>query len=87
MSSLRNSKSAHVLRTKRRFSLSLLFLLAVVAPLVFVSGYGDNRVGAASAQSTPPMSFFVSSAKSKTVTWAACKAQIAHTDRERRGSG
>jgi hypothetical protein len=38
----------------------------VMAPLVFVSGHGDNRVGAASAQSTPTMSFFVSSAKSKT---------------------
>ena len=30
-----------------------IFLLAVMAPLVFVSGHGDNRAGAASAQSTP----------------------------------
>jgi hypothetical protein len=43
-----------------------IFLLAVMAPLVLVSGHGDNPVGAANAQSTPTMSFFVSSAKSKT---------------------
>jgi hypothetical protein len=43
-----------------------IFFLAVIAPLVLVSGHGDNWVGAASAQSTPTMSFFVSSAKSKT---------------------
>jgi hypothetical protein len=44
-----------------------IFLLALIAPLVIVSGHGDNRLGAASApQSTPTMSFFVSSAKSKT---------------------
>ena len=42
-----------------------IFLLAVMA-LVLVSSHSDNRVGAANAQSTPTMSFFVSSAKSKT---------------------
>jgi hypothetical protein len=42
-----------------------IFLLAVMA-LVLVSSHSDNRVEAASAQSTPTMSFFVSSAKSKT---------------------
>lgn len=43
-----------------------IFPVAVMALLLLVSGHRDNRVGAASAQSTPSMSFFVSSAKSKT---------------------
>ncbi len=41
-------------------------LLAITAALVLASGHRDNNVNAASAQTSPNMSFFVTSAKHKT---------------------
>jgi hypothetical protein len=43
-----------------------IFLFVAMATLVLVSGHKDDSMGAAAAQSNPAMSFFVSSAKSKT---------------------
>ncbi|HEY7318749.1 MAG TPA: hypothetical protein VIE89_14330 [Candidatus Binatia bacterium] len=43
-----------------------IFLLVVAALIGPLTGPRDSRVGVASAQSTPTLSFFVSSAKSKT---------------------
>jgi hypothetical protein len=43
-----------------------IFLLAAMASLAILSGHTDNSVGAESAQTSPTMSFFVSSAKHKT---------------------
>jgi hypothetical protein len=43
-----------------------IFFLAAMAALILVSGHRDDSMGAASAQTNPAMSFFVSSAKSKT---------------------
>ena len=43
-----------------------IFLLAAMAALVLVSGHREDSMGAAGAQPNPAMSFFVSSAKSKT---------------------
>lgn len=43
-----------------------IFLFAVLAAMVIASGHRDNSLGTASAQSSPTMGFFVSSAKSKT---------------------
>jgi hypothetical protein len=43
-----------------------IFLLAAMAALVVVSGHEDQSIGAESAQTSPAMNFFVSSAKSKT---------------------
>ena len=43
-----------------------VFLLAALAALVVVNGHWDDSIGAASAQTSPATSFFVSSAKSKT---------------------
>jgi len=42
-----------------------IYLLTALAALV-VSGHGDQSIGAESAQTSPAMSFFVSSVKSKT---------------------
>lgn len=43
-----------------------LFLLAAMAMVGIVSGHSDQSIGAESVQISPDMSFFVSSAKSKT---------------------
>jgi hypothetical protein len=43
-----------------------VFLLAAMAALVVASAHVDQSIGAESAQTSPTMSFFVSSAKSKT---------------------
>ena len=43
-----------------------IFLLAALAALVLVSGHRDDSIGAAGAHTSRAMSFFVSSAKSKT---------------------
>lgn len=43
-----------------------IFLLAAIATLGIVSGDRDQSIGAESSQTSPAMSFFVSSAKSKT---------------------
>ena len=43
-----------------------IFFLAAMAALVVVSGYEDQSIGAESAQTSPAMNVFVSSAKSKT---------------------
>jgi hypothetical protein len=43
-----------------------IFFLVAMAALVVVSGHEDQSIGAESAQTSPAMNFFVSSAKSKT---------------------
>jgi hypothetical protein len=43
-----------------------MFLVGAMAALVLISGHRDDSMGAAGAQISPDMSFFVSSAKSKT---------------------
>ncbi|MGE5820442.1 MAG: hypothetical protein ACM37Z_20620, partial [Deltaproteobacteria bacterium] len=43
-----------------------MFLVGAMAALVLISGHRDDSMGAAGAQISPNMSFFVSSAKSKT---------------------
>jgi hypothetical protein len=43
-----------------------IFFLAAMAALVVFSGHEDQSIGAESAQTSPAMNFFVSSAKSKT---------------------
>ncbi|MGE5302273.1 MAG: hypothetical protein ACM3TN_03030 [Alphaproteobacteria bacterium] len=43
-----------------------IFLFVAMAALILVSGHKDDSMGAAAAQTNPAMSFFVSSAKSKT---------------------
>ena len=43
-----------------------IFFLAAMAALVVVTGHEDQSIGAESAQTSPAMNFFVSSAKSKT---------------------
>ena len=43
-----------------------IFLVAAMAVLIVVVGHRDQSIGAESAQTSPAMNFFVSSAKSKT---------------------
>jgi hypothetical protein len=43
-----------------------IFLFGAMAALILVSGHRDDSIGAAGAQTSPAMSFFVSSTKSKT---------------------
>ena len=51
---------------KEKLMKQRIFLLATMAALNVVSGHRDQGISAESVQTSPAMSFFVSSAKSKT---------------------
>jgi hypothetical protein len=51
---------------KRTLMKQRIFLFATLAALILVGGHREDSIGAAAAQTNPAMSFFVSSAKSKT---------------------